>query len=400
VVMNAEHVGRRWEKGTPPPSSRFTSAAKMQEVGWPIRFRSINDSVPRGGRELAGWLREAWSDINNLSPEMSQLEHYEPVRGPGNGGREQWSATDLFKYLSEKDPSGFKYRLPFEQQVEMYRFVIDARPQEIIPALCKEDVSVWKAVGLKFDGCHCLHSGSIVQKEIVSTAELSSGAEEKVNLWSSTVIRRPEKSHDALPKMVPHTAAKHLLLKRYLDRWFPILGKYHQRINYFDGFAGPGEYEDVSQVLLFLRSKQRDITSSTERFHRMWISISALSRPPRLCSAFAGQAEALTHPPQFKVGVVEGEFANVMAGCWIAFRKKTKSWHQLSRSFDPFGFSGIPFDLMARILAYPRCEVFINIMIDFINRFLEHPNDKVLAHFPSTFGTDEVLSIQIRVGTE
>ena len=46
-----------------------------------------------------------------------------------------------------------------------------------------------------------------------------------------------------LPKMVPHTAAKHLLLKRYLDRWFPILGKYNQRINYIDGFAGPGEYE-------------------------------------------------------------------------------------------------------------------------------------------------------------
>ncbi len=48
----------------------------------------------------------------------------------------------------------------------------------------------------------------------------------------------------SLPKMVPHTAAKHLLLKRYLDRWFPILGKYNQRINYIDGFAGPGEYED------------------------------------------------------------------------------------------------------------------------------------------------------------
>jgi hypothetical protein len=28
-------------------------------------------------------------------------------------------------------------------------------------------------------------------------------------------------------KMVPHTAAKHLLLKKYLDRWFPL---------YFQGF--------------------------------------------------------------------------------------------------------------------------------------------------------------------
>src|SRR4051795_4199773 len=46
-----------------------------------------------------------------------------------------------------------------------------------------------------------------------------------------------------LPKMTPHTAAKHLLLKRYLDRWFPILGRFHKSINYIDGFAGPGEYQ-------------------------------------------------------------------------------------------------------------------------------------------------------------
>jgi hypothetical protein len=34
---------------------------------------------------------------------------------------------------------------------------------------------------------------------------------------------------------------------------------------------------------------------------------------------------------------------------------------------------------MARILSYPRCEVFVNIMIEFINPFLEHPNDRILA---------------------
>src|SRR5258705_10694676 len=46
-----------------------------------------------------------------------------------------------------------------------------------------------------------------------------------------------------LPKMTPHTAAKHLLLRRYLDCWFPILGKSEKSINYIDGFAGPGEYQ-------------------------------------------------------------------------------------------------------------------------------------------------------------
>lgn len=40
----------------------------------------------------------------------------------------------------------------------------------------------------------------------------------------------------------PHTKAKHEILKRYLQRWFPILNKYHGRIIYIDGFSGPGRY--------------------------------------------------------------------------------------------------------------------------------------------------------------
>ena len=98
------------------------------------------------------------------------------VTAAENNGR----PTDLFDYLSEKDPSGFKYRLPFEQQVEMYRFVIDRLDRKrIVPALCKEDVSVWKAVGLEFDGCHCLPRGSDVPGEILSNdshARVSKGA--------------------------------------------------------------------------------------------------------------------------------------------------------------------------------------------------------------------------------
>lgn len=44
----------------------------------------------------------------------------------------------------------------------------------------------------------------------------------------------------------PHTAAKHDILRAYLQAWFPILGRYNRRIVYLDGFAGPGEYTDHS----------------------------------------------------------------------------------------------------------------------------------------------------------
>lgn len=41
----------------------------------------------------------------------------------------------------------------------------------------------------------------------------------------------------------PHSKAKHEILKKYLQRWFPILGRYHGRIVYIDGFCGPGRYK-------------------------------------------------------------------------------------------------------------------------------------------------------------
>jgi three-Cys-motif partner protein len=46
----------------------------------------------------------------------------------------------------------------------------------------------------------------------------------------------------------PHTAAKHQILKGYLDAWFPIIASRWKStgLTYVDAFAGPGEYTDGS----------------------------------------------------------------------------------------------------------------------------------------------------------
>jgi spore photoproduct lyase len=175
--VNAEYVGRKWELGAPLPSRRFGAAAKMQEAGWPIRFR-LDPMIPYadGKQRWQDGYAEAISRINDLSPEMVTIGALRAssmglVTAAGKNDR----PTDLFDYLSEKDPSGFKYRIPFEQQVTMYKFALDGLDRtRIVPALCKEDVSVWKAVGLKFDGCHCLLGGETVAKELVSTTSYKS----------------------------------------------------------------------------------------------------------------------------------------------------------------------------------------------------------------------------------
>ena len=47
---------------------------------------------------------------------------------------------------------------------------------------------------------------------------------------------------DTLWEIAPHTKAKHEILRRYLEAWFPILNTYRDRIVYIDGFCGPGRY--------------------------------------------------------------------------------------------------------------------------------------------------------------
>jgi len=65
---------------------------------------------------------------------------------------------------------------------------------------------------------------------------------------------------------------------------------------------------------------------------------------------------------------------------------------------DPFGFSGVPFTLVRRILSQPRCEVLITFMANAINRWLEHPEANVREHIVELFGSDEASRIARRRG--
>jgi len=154
--VNAEAVAARWEKGCPPPSERFAAAAKMKKAGWPIRFR-LDPMVP-----YEGWRQgysEAIDRINELEPEMVTLGTLRATsrRSLRNASHRNGRDSSIFDYLGEeKDASGFKYRLPLDKQLELYRFALDRLSPRILPALCKEDRKVWEALGMRFRGCHCL----------------------------------------------------------------------------------------------------------------------------------------------------------------------------------------------------------------------------------------------------
>jgi spore photoproduct lyase len=169
--VKADYVARRWELGAPSPRGRFAAARRMKEAGWPIRFR-LDPMVPYhdGDEHWRDGYAEAVEWINALEPEMVTVGALRATAKTAlkSAAARNGRPSDIFDHLSEKDPSGFKYRLPFEQQVELYRFALDRLDcRRITPALCKEDVTVWEAVGLKFGGCHCLLDADVAA-DIVS----------------------------------------------------------------------------------------------------------------------------------------------------------------------------------------------------------------------------------------
>lgn len=197
----------------------------------------------------------------------------------------------------------------------------------------------------------------------------------------------------------PHTTAKHLLLKGYLDGWFPILGRSFNRLNYIDGFAGPGEYAESEKgsPVLAVESALAHLDNGTLS-PRVKIHFLFVERDGTYAAHLKEILRGLNLPPQFDVEVFEGEFRDRIDDLLSEYAANNQRLPPTFAFIDPFGFSGVPMDLVARILQAPHSEVFVNVMVDFINRFLEHPSDAVTSHFPATFGTDAVLEIPTQSG--
>ncbi len=202
-----------------------------------------------------------------------------------------------------------------------------------------------------------------------------------------------------LLQMVAHTKAKHLLLSRYLDRWFPILGSANGIMNYIDGFAGPGEYQqgDLGSPILALDSAKRHVANRTLGKH-VKIHFYFVEQKPAYAQHLKEMIAARNYPAQFTIHVECGDFADCVKKVLDDVESRNKILAPTFAFVDPFGFSGIPFDLMRRILKHPKCEVYVNIMVEFINRFLEHEDEQIVQHFPVTFGTDDVLKISQQPG--
>lgn len=195
---------------------------------------------------------------------------------------------------------------------------------------------------------------------------------------------------ETLWEIEPHTKAKHEILRRYLNAWFPILNTYHQRIVYIDGFAGPGRYKgrEIGSPIIAL-----DVAINHRKAMDGKLVFWFIDEQKDRIAHLEHEIANMSIPNHFKVMPECGRFDEKLKEALDSLDADGSGLAPTFAFIDPFGFSGIPFALIERLLNQRRCEAFITFMVDAINRFLEHPKDKVVEHIVEAFGTDEAIRI-------
>lgn len=194
------------------------------------------------------------------------------------------------------------------------------------------------------------------------------------------------KPSETLWEIEPHTKAKHEILRRYLGAWFPILGSKIPRIVYIDGFCGPGRYlggEDGSPIIALKEALKQPVLATSE------VNFLFIDERADRIGHLESELSLLNIPSNFHVNSIVNEFDSTLTGILNDLQAEG---HQLAPTFafiDPFGFMGAPFSLVKRLLGNQRTEVFINIMIEFVNRFAEHPTDAVQQHIKGLLGASD-----------
>jgi three-Cys-motif partner protein len=182
------------------------------------------------------------------------------------------------------------------------------------------------------------------------------------------------------------TEAKHFILRRYLQALaFKVLT--FQDITYVDGFSGPWEtktdnFSDSSFMIAIavLRDAQKQYLDRTGVRRRIRCFFSetdpaAFAQLEQAVAPFRRPAEA------FEVKTYFGKFEDAVSEI------QTFIGSSFPLIFiDPTGWTGYPFDKIKSLFARPKCEVLINFMYAFVQRFVYSDDPDTIASLNPILG--------------
>jgi|TARA_Y100001001_G_scaffold139690_1_gene142607 three-Cys-motif partner protein len=202
------------------------------------------------------------------------------------------------------------------------------------------------------------------------------------------------KNKEIVWELEEHSLGKHLVFKKYLNAWLPILSKWHGRLLIIDGFAGPGEYKNgyLGSPIIALEA------AISHRHHAVrdqeivfYFVESNKKRLENLKKVVAEKFPSL--PDKFQVRYADASFDEAMDDLLSYVEVQNKNLAPCFAMIDPFGVSDTPMSVIHRILRNRRAEVYVSVMYEFINRFLH--SKEFAPHLTELFGGNEWMDVQL-----
>jgi three-Cys-motif partner protein len=189
-----------------------------------------------------------------------------------------------------------------------------------------------------------------------------------------------------------HTRAKHEILRRYIEAWFPIMTTFNGRVLVIDGFAGPGQYaggEKGSPLILidaftnhsYAPIRQKDVVflfieKERDRFNH-------------LKQLLEQRRQRHQFPPKASYHVFRGTFKDTLTELLKYLEDAQLTMAPTFAFIDPFGYSHTPLSIIQGLMRHPKCEVLVTFMYEEINRFLTATYSTKEQQYNELFGTSE-----------
>lgn len=196
-------------------------------------------------------------------------------------------------------------------------------------------------------------------------------------------------------RMKGQTEVKHDILEKYLQPWLYRITSLDRTVHYIDGFAGWGRYPDGSPgspiiALSVANDNLPSVSSKLDRFQCTFVK-KDLSNFESLQSAVNDELQSCS--PLIDAQCQNREFEEFareyLTEEEVAVEAGVGKTPPTFAFIDPFGYSGLPFDVVKGLLNLrdTGMEVFISFMSGEMARFMEVDNHKI--PIDELLGTDE-----------
>jgi len=157
--INTDKVYQQLEHRTASPDARLQAAGKLQQAGYEIRLR-IDPVIL-----YSTWKKDYIDLVEKIfvyvKPERITIGEYRPSKGLASHISSRFPNSPLLKIHSGLISEGTKLRYPDIHRLAMFKSIIDAikkHDRRVHISLCKEDIKIWKNLGMQVNGlrCNCL----------------------------------------------------------------------------------------------------------------------------------------------------------------------------------------------------------------------------------------------------